>query len=354
MNENLQSLISNTQYPLLEQLSAARGVAGQEAAVRAILREAVSPHVHRVETDHLGNLIAHKPTAAHRPASHSNGDKPLRVMLAAHMDEVGGLVQKVNDDGTLKFRAVGGIDARILPGKRLLIGPKSVPGVVLEKPVHLGKSNGAATIDDLLIDTGGANGINPGDMITFESSYGEVGRLLKGKSFDDRVGCFILVELLKREYPCEVVGVFTVQEEIGLRGAKVAAYSVAPDVAFALEGTIADDLPKDEDISSTTELGKGPAISVMDRTAYADRRLVELLTLTAQEHAIPYQIKQPGVGGTDVGTIHLAREGIPSVAVAVPCRYIHAPAALMDPADVLHTIELMAKALGRLPSVWGK
>ncbi len=193
MNENLQSLISNTQYPFLEQLSVARGVAGQESAVRAILREAVSPHVHRVETDHLGNLIAHK------PAAQNSGDAPLRVMLAAHMDEVGGLVQKVNDDGTLKFRAVGGIDARILPGKRLLIGPKSVPGVVLEKPVHLGKSNGAASIDDLLIDTGGANGINPGDMITFESSYGEVGRLLKGKSFDDRVGCFILAELLKRE-----------------------------------------------------------------------------------------------------------------------------------------------------------
>ncbi len=345
-NESLRSLISNTQYPLLEELSTARGVAGQEGAVRAILRQAITPHVNSVETDHLGNLIARK--AAQNP----NGGKPLGVMIAAHMDEVGGMVQKVNDDGTLKFRAVGGIDARILPGKRLIIGPQSVPGVVLEKPVHLGRSNSAATIDDLIIDTGGASGINPGDMITFENSYGTVGHLLKGKSFDDRVGCFILSELLKQEYPCDLVGVFTVQEEIGLRGAKVAAYSVAPDVAFALEGTIADDLPKDEDISSTTVLGKGPAISVMDRSAYADRRLVELLTLTAQEHAIPYQIKQPGVGGTDVGTIHLAQEGIPSVAVAVPCRYIHAPAALMNPADVLHTIELMAKALGRLPSVW--
>jgi len=271
MNQNLQSLISRTDYPLLEKLSTARGVAGQEAAVRAILSEAVTPHVASVESDHLGNLIARK------PALPGNGDKPLRVMLAAHMDEVGGLVQKVNDDGTLKFRAVGGIDARILPGKRLLVGPKALPGVVLEKPVHLGRSESAATIDDLVIDMGGANGINPGDMITFDSGYAEVGRLLKGKSFDDRVGCFILAELLKWEYPCEVVGVFTVQEEIGLRGAKVAAYSVAPDVAFALEGTIADDLPKDEDISSTTEVGKGPAISVMDRSAYADRRLVDLL-----------------------------------------------------------------------------
>lgn len=347
MIESLQSLISNTQYPLLEQLSTARGVAGQESAVRAILREAVAPYA-ALETDALGNLIARK------PAPPGNGEAPLRVMLAAHMDEVGGMVQKVNDDGTLKFRAVGGIDARILPGKRLLIGPKAIPGVVLEKPVHLGRSNGAPAIDDLIIDTGGANGISPGDMITFESGYGEVGRLLKGKAFDDRVGCFVLAEVLKRDYPCEVVGVFTVQEEIGLRGARVAAYSVAPDVAFALEGTIADDLPKETDVSSTTELGKGPAISVMDRSAYADRRLVELLVLTAQEHGIPYQIKQPGLGGTDAGTIHLAREGIPSTALSVPCRYIHAPAALMDPADVLHTIELLAKALVRLPSVWGK
>ncbi len=335
-------------YPLLEQLSNARGIAGQEIEVRRILRDAASDLVDSVETDALGNLIARK-----RPANTT--DKRLRVMIAAHMDEVGFLVVKTNDDGTLKFRSVGGIDARILPGKRVCIGEKALPGVILQKPTHLQSDNdqrSVTSIDNLVIDTGGAQGIKPGDMITFESSYGEVGRLLKGKAFDDRVGCLMLVELLARDYPCEVVGVFTVQEEIGLRGARVAAYAVEPDIGFALEGTIADDLPKESDTSSTTELGKGPAISVMDRSVYADRRLVDLLIRTAEEHGIPWQIKQPGIGGTDAGAIHLARAGVPSVAVAVPCRYIHAPAALLDPADLAHTVELMAKTLEKLSEQW--
>lgn len=335
-------------FELLEQLSTARGIAGQEAAVRKILREAVTPHVDAVESDNLGNLIARK-------RANASVEKPLRVMIAAHMDEVGFMVVKVNDNGTLKIRSVGGIDARILPGKRVLVGEKATPGVILQKPTHLqssGERNSVTDIDSLVVDIGSSNGVKPGDMVTFDSSYGEVGRLLKGKAFDDRVGCLVLAELLKRDYPCEVVGVFTVQEEIGLRGARVAAYAVEPDVAFALEGTIADDLPKEKDESPTTELGKGPAISVMDRSAHADRRLVDLLIRTAQANDIPWQFKQPGIGGTDIGAIHLAREGIPSVAVSVPCRYIHAPAALMDRDDLGHVIELMAKTLEALPDAW--
>ncbi|MXZ19830.1 MAG: M42 family metallopeptidase [Caldilineaceae bacterium SB0665_bin_25] len=322
---------------LLEKLSKARGVAGHEGAVRAILREELAPFVEELSVDFIGNLIARKggPDAADQN----------RVMLAAHMDEVGGMVMRANSDGTVKFRSVGGLDPRILPGKRVTIGPQAVPGVILRAPHAARSGRRVMPISDLLIDTGGAGGIEPGDMITFESGYEQYGKLLKGKAFDDRVGCYILAELLKSEFPCELVGVFTVQEEIGLRGAGVAAYTVQPDVAVALEGTVADDLPKQNDVSPTTQLGKGPAISVMDRSAHADRRLVRILTETASDHDIPWQIKQPGVGGTDVGTIHLARAGVPAVAVAVPCRYIHTPAALMDPEDVKNTIQLMSKAL---------
>ena len=326
---------------LLERLSAARGVAGQEGEVRAILREALSPHVDELSVDSIGNLIARIGPA--------DGAGENRVMLAAHMDEVGGLVMRINGDGTLKFRSVGGLDPRILPGKRVRIGAEAVAGVIMRAP-HAARSGKRVTpLADMLIDTGGAGGIEPGDMITFESGFERFGGLLKGKAFDDRVGCYIQAELLKGRYPCELVGVFTVQEEIGLRGARVAAYAVMPDIAFALEGTVADDLPRQEDISPTTELGKGPAISVMDRSGHADRRLVRILTQTAAAHGIPYQIKQPGIGGTDVGAIHLSRAGVPSVAVAVPCRYIHTPAALMDPADVEHTLELMKKTLAGLP-----
>lgn len=322
---------------LLERLSTARGVAGQEDEVRAILRQHLAPHVDEIAVDSIGNLIARKGSSQDSPGQ--------RVLLAAHMDEVGGMVMRCNPDGTIKFRSVGGLDPRILPGKRVRVGADAVPGVVMRAPHAARAGSRVAPIADLLIDTGDSGGIQPGDMITFESGYEQFGRLLKGKAFDDRVGCYILAQLLQEDYPCEVVGAFTVQEEIGLRGARVAAYAVEPDVAVALEGTVADDLPRQEDVSPTTELGKGPAISVMDRSAHADRRLVRILIETADAHNIPYQFKQPGVGGTDVGAIHLARSGVPSVALAVPCRYIHTPAALMDPVDAENTIALMQHAL---------
>ena len=323
---------------LLEKLSRARGVAGHEGEVRAILREALAPHVEALTVDSIGNLIVRK--------GGSGDSRKHRVMLAAHMDEVGGMVMRANADGTVKFRSVGGLDPRILPGKRVTIGAQAVPGVIMRAPHAARSGKRVAPISDLLIDTGGAGGIVPGDMITFESEYEEYGRLLKGKAFDDRVGCYVLAELMKGDHECELVGGLhrPGRDWIARRGC-VAAYAVEPDVAVALEGTVADDLPKQHDVSPTTELGKGPSISVMDRSAHADRRLVRILTETATAHDIPWQFKQPGVGGTDVGTIHLAREGVPAVAVAVPCRYIHTPAALMDPADVKNAIELMSRAL---------
>lgn len=347
---------------LLAALSNARGIAGQEDAVRTILQEALAPVADRMETDALGNLFVYRHASTHAPANaeeKTTVDPPLKVMIAAHMDEVGAMVVKVNDDGTLKFRAVGGIDPRILPGKRVRIGPDGIPGVVMARPIHLERDNDrerVIPIRDLVIDTGGATGIRPGDMITFEGRFESLGALLKGKAFDDRVGCTVLAALLQRRYPVDVVGVFTVQEEIGLRGARVAAFAVQPDVAIVLEGTIADDLPKDKDVSPVTQVGKGPAISLMDRTALMDRRLVSLLVETARAHAIPYQFKEPGLGGTDAGAIHLAREGVPAVAVSVPCRYIHAPAALLHPRDVDHTVALVEQALIRLgaqnPDAW--
>jgi endoglucanase len=146
----------------------------------------------------------------------------------------------------------------------------------------------------------------------------------------------------------DLYAAFTVQEEVGLRGARVAAYAIEPDCAFVLEGTIADDIPKEKDVSPTTELGKGPAITVMDHSFIADRRLMRLLTDTGDELGIPYQFKQPGIGGTDAGMIHLSREGVPSAAVAVPSRYIHSPRALLSLDDFNHTVQLMRESLSRL------
>lgn len=336
---------------ILEKLSNAMGVSGNEDAVREIILEAIRPHVDDVTVDSMGNVIALK--AARRRA----GQAGLRVMLAAHMDEVGLMVTGHTSDGGIKFRYVGGMDNRVMPGLRVQLGKDRVPGVIGLKAIHHTKGSErekAVTVESMVIDIGAtskseAEGLAPlGTYGTFLVEYRRLGNLVSGKAFDDRAGCSVLVDLLQKDaYPFDVYGVFTVQEEVGLRGAGVAAWRVNPTHAFVLEGTIADDLPKKKDQSPTTRLGKGPAISVLDHSAIADRALVDHLIATAEAHGIPYQIKQPGVGGTDAGAIHLAREGVPSAPVSVPCRYIHSPVAALDLRDYRNTVKLVELALRR-------
>jgi len=334
---------------ILKQLSEAIGVSGDEGGVRAVVLDAVREHADEVKVDALGNVIAFK---------RGTGQQPLRVMLAAHMDEVGLMVVSHDSDGFMGVETVGGIDPRLLPGTLLQVGPDHVPGVIGVKPIHLLKEKEGQEvprIEDLVVDVGAtskdeAKKLAPlGTYVTFTTPFRELGPTVSGKAFDDRAGCTVLVELLRGErFPSDLYAVFTVQEEVGLRGAQVAAYAVEPDCAFALEGTIADDIPKDKDASPTTQLGQGPAITVMDHSFIADRRLVKLLTGTAEELGIPYQFKQPGIGGTDAGTIHFARQGVPSATVAVPCRYIHSPVAMLSLDDLNNTVRLMRETLVRL------
>jgi len=334
---------------ILKELSDAFGVSGNEDDVRAIVLDAVRDHVDEVKIDAMGNVLA---------AKRGTGQDPMRVMLAAHMDEIGLMVIGHDDNGFLKVRSVGGIDPRLLPGTLFVVGPERIPGVVGVKPVHLlesGERKKVSKIEDLVIDVGAqskdeAEKLAPlGTYATFATRFQELEATVSGKAFDDRAGCAVLVELLRGEpFTFDLHAAFTVQEEVGLRGARVAAYAIDPDCAFALEGTIADEIPKEKDVSPTTRLGKGPAITVMDRSFIADRRLVQLLIHTAEEQDIPYQIKQPGLGGTDAGAIHLAREGVPSATVAVPSRYIHSPVALLSLDDFDNTVRLMRKSLSRL------
>lgn len=334
---------------ILEKLSNVIGVSGDEGDVRAILLEAIREHVDEFKVDTLGNLLAFK---------RGTGRNRLRVMLAAHMDEVGLMIVGHNGDGFLQVSAVGGIDPRLLPGALLSVGPEHIPGVIGIKPIHLleeGDMEKAPKIENLVVDVGAKNKdeakkLAPlGAYAAFDTKFRELGPTVSGKAFDDRAGCAVLVELLRGErFRFDLHAAFTVQEEVGLRGARVAAYAIEPDCAFALEGTISDDTPKEKEGSPTTELGQGPAITVMDRSFIADRRLVRLLTDTANELDIPYQLKQPGVGGTDAGAIHLAREGVPSVTVAVPCRYIHSPVSLLNLDDFDNTVRLMRESLSRL------
>jgi len=333
---------------LVKQLSDVHSIAGDEIAMRRTLRPLVEPHCETLRVDAMGNLIAYKP---------GTGDSPLRVMLAAHMDEVGLMVVDYTSDGCLRISASGGIDDRLLPGLEVRVGPEGLPGIIGLEPVHLAKStDSVATKEQLAVDIGAsgkdeAKRLAPvGTRITFATQSRDLSpETLAGKAFDDRAGCALLVHLLQgAPLPCDLYGVFTVQEEVGLRGAGVAAYAIEPDIAIALEGTIADDLPKEEDVSPTSQVGHGPVITVMDRSYAAPPRLVRYLVETAERLDIPYQFKQPGIGGTDAGSIHRVRQGIPCATIAVPCRYIHSPISLMNTADLEHTATLLRAALDGL------
>jgi endoglucanase len=338
-----------TQFRWLKALSEAFGPSGNEQAVREVVLDAIAGRADEVRVDHLGNVIAR---------SHGTAHPGFKVLVAAHMDEIGFMITHCDDAGMLHFTKVGGIDDRILPAKVVRIGKDRIPGVICIKPVHLTlpeEREKVVSYDQLVIDIGASSKseaeklVHKGDYAAFDIAFEELDELVKGKAFDDRAGCAVLIALVERgPYPFEFCPVFTTMEEVGLRGARVAAYSVLPQAGFVLEGTICDDSPKERDLSPTTELGRGPAISVMDRSVIADRRLFRLVVETAEAEGIPYQLKQPGMGSTDAGAIHLARTGVPTLPVSVPSRYIHAPVSMLSKSDFEHTVALMAASLKRL------
>ncbi len=329
---------------LLEQLSNAFGPSGCEGEVRDRIHEAIRDVVDTSEVDHLGNLLAVQRGA--------QSGRRMRIMVAAHMDEVGFMITHADGDGLLHFTNVGGIDERVLPTKRLRIGPNRVPGVIISPPIHVvpaDQRNKMTPGKDLVIDIGAdkketAEGlVKQGDYATFDTRFRKMGRgLVGGKAFDDRVGCTMLVELLKRgPYPFDLHAAFTTMEEVGLRGARVAGYHTKPDVAFVLEGTICEDSPREREQCSVTQMGKGPALTLCDRGTIAPRRLVQYALTRAETRGIPCQFKQPGVGGNDAGAIQQSQDGIPTLSISVPVRYIHSPVSVMSLRDMRHSIDLV-------------
>lgn len=333
---------------LIEKLSNACAVSGAENEVRAIVLEEIKPFVDEYKVDALGNLLATRKAKV---------ENPLRVMIAAHMDEVGFMLVNKEENGLFCFETIGGVDPRQLVGKPVWVGRKHVPGVIGARPIHLTtreERDHTLPVDSLRIDLGpaGSELANVGDRATFATSFRELGPSLWGKALDDRLGVAALIELVKTApETIELLAAFTVQEEVGLRGAKVAAYAFNPDLAFVLDCTPANDLPMwdgSENNTYNTRLDGGPAIYVADRVTLSDPRLVRLLVQTGEEEGIPFQIRQPGGGGTDAGAIHKERLGIPSVSISVPGRYVHTAAAIARRADWENSIRLMQSALGRL------
>jgi endoglucanase len=341
---------------LLEKLSNEFGPSGREKAVRNLIKTEIEGLVDRVEVDALGNLIAFKAGAGPEPR--------LKLMVSAHMDEIGFMVLHVEKSGLVRFGRVGGVDGRMLLSRRVVIGDDKTPGIIGLKPHHLTddeEDERVPDIDDLAIDLGAEDDkaagakVKVGDYGAFATRFTTLSEdpawpTVRGKAFDDRAGCAVLIGLLAERYPVDLYAVFTVQEEVGLRGARVTGYRVAPDAAIALEGTVCDDTPKapDEDVSPVTRLGAGPAITLMDRSLVTHPGMVRLLQDAAAAEGIAIQYKQPALGGTDSGAIHLTRGGVPAVTVAVPCRYIHSPASILNLNDLTNTVKLAAAALKRV------
>ena len=279
-------------------------------------------------------------------------------MLAAHMDEVGMMIKDITEDGKLKFVTAGGMDSRIMPGQHVRVGTKKIPGVIAQKSIHLQDKEERESVvkqKNLYIDIGAkeksdaSSLVSLGDYAAFSSDpvlFGE--NRLKAKALDDRAGCVILLELMQRVWPFELYACFTVQEEVGLRGARVAANRVMPDIGVVIEGTTCADVPGVKEHEQSTLLGKGPALSFADRTSIGDRELLEHFVKTAQEEKIPYQWKQTATGGNDAGKIQTSGAGVKVITVSVPCRYIHSPVSVLDIMDLENMRSLVEKALEKL------
>ena len=325
----------------LKTLCALSGVASHEDQVRDYIRRRVEPHADSLRTDALGNLIVFK-----------RGAKAVgnRLMLCAHMDEVGLIVKSVTDEGYLKFGCVGGIDLRVLLGKRVTVGEKAIPGVIGLKAIHLTKAEERKKVPkltDLYIDIGAKDReealtqAEPGDICTFAGDVAEFGGgMLKAKAIDDRVGCAVLVKLLEEDLPIDCTFVFTAMEEVGTRGAFGAAFSVTPEIALVLEGTTAADTPALEPDRQVCWPGKGPVLSWMDGGTIYDRELFELLRELAEKNGLPWQMKHYLSGGTDAKAVQRTKAGVRVAGISAAVRYLHAPSSVCNISDTKQMLAL--------------
>lgn len=338
--------IGTSQIKLLEKLCRAVAVSGDESEVRKIVLEELKPYADEVKVDALGSVLVTKK---------GKGAKRVRVMLDAHMDEVGFMLVAEDGEGIYEFKVIGGIDERSLAGKQVVVGKDCTPGVIGAKPIHLTTSSErkkSISADSLRIDLGTGGKAKPGDRGTFAPNFRRVGPSLMSKALDDRLGVATLIELIKSAPAnIDLLAAFSVQEEIGLRGAKAAAQYFNPDMAIAIDATPANDLPMQHEGENTfynTRLGFGPAIYINNSSTIDDPRLVRFLQETAERGKIPYQFRQPGGGGTDAGAIQKALAGVPVVSVSVPHRYTHTAMSVSRLDDWKNTLALLHSALKRI------
>lgn len=324
------------------------GISGDEDKVREYILSKICDKC-EYTVDNLGNIIALK-----------KGKKvpKNKVLLSAHMDEVGLIVKYINDDGSLKVESVGGVDPRVVFGRQVTVGKNNTVGVVGGVAVHnlSGDDRDKAVLfDKLTVDIGvqsreeAEKAVSLGDSVYFKSDYIEFGDgFVKSKAIDDRFGCALMLELIESELEYDTYFTFVVQEEIGLRGAKAASYTVNPDYAIVIEATTAADIPDSEEEKSVCKCGDGTVVSFMDKSTIYNKELYKLAFDTARENNIPCQTKTMIAGGNDAGAIHISRGGVKTMAVSVPCRYIHSPSCVASKDDMENSLELVKLVLNRL------
>ena len=338
---------------LLNIICTTPGAPGFEKKIRDLVINEVEPLVDEMEIDNMGNVYAIK---------RGVGDK--RAMVGAHMDEIGFIVTHIDDKGFIRFHTLGGFDPKTLTAQRVIVhGKKDVIGVMASKPIHVmspEERNKVAKTKDYFIDTGMSADevkelISVGDPITREREFIEMGECVNGKSLDNRLAVFILIETLRalkdKTVPYDIYGVFTVQEEVGIRGANVSALRVNPDFGFGLDTTIAFDLPGAAEHEKITRLGEGTAIKIMDASTICDYRMVDYMKKTADKHKIKWQPEILTAGGTDTAGIQRMTEGGSIAgAVSIPTRHLHQVIEMAHKEDIDGSIKLLTACLGELDS----
>jgi len=324
---------------LLKQLTETFGPSGYEDEVRKLVQAEIKPLADEIKVDALGNLIARK-----KPTKPTKDTK--KIMIAAHMDEIGLMVSHVDEKGFVRFSPIGGVFRRYVLGGRVrfLNGTVGVLGYD-----NFDKLNELPTLDKVYIDVGATSKkdcpVKVGDVAAFERPFVDMGNRLVAKSMDDRAGVLVAIEALRalKSTPHDVYFVFTTQEEVGTRGAGTSAFGVDPDLGIALDVTPTGDAPETPKMEMA--LGKGACIKIKDAGALSDPRVVQWMIRTAEKNKIPYQREVLLFGGTDARSIQLARAGVPAGCISIPVRYVHSPSEMVDYSDIENSVKLLTALL---------
>jgi len=346
----------NEKFTMFKELTEAKGISGNEKEAREVMKKHISPYATEVFTDNLGSLIAKK-------VGQEDGPK---VMVAGHLDEIGLMVTRIDDNGFLYFQTIGGWWSQVMLAQRVTVCTEQgdLVGVIGSKPPHIMPAAARKKpyeIKDMFIDIGATSkeeaesfGVRPGDSVVpyFEFQPMKNEKLLLAKAWDNRIGCAIAIEVLKQlkdvDHPNIVYGVGTVQEEVGLRGAKTSTNMIEPDIGFAVDTGIAGDTPGISANDADSKIGEGPQVIIYDASMVSHKGLRDFVLKTADDNEIPYQYASIAAGGTDSGSIHLTANGVPALSIGIATRYIHSHAGIIHEDDFDNAVKLIVEVIKQL------